>query len=114
MIEGQGADRLRLGEENESEKADDYIMAYLFKNFEISVNGVKTEPTYLGKEVEDGNTWCYIEIKNVDEDIATLDLKNTIFIEAFHNQANRVNMNINGKQKSFVFSPGFTQDKITF
>lgn len=114
VIEGQGAERLNLGEENELVKADEYIKEYILKNFLLSVNDHPTSMEYLGKEVEDGSTWCYIEIKNVGEAISSVGIKNTIFIEAFHNEANRVNLNIKGKQNSFVFSPGFTEDKATY
>ncbi|MBL4624961.1 MAG: hypothetical protein JKY42_07465 [Flavobacteriales bacterium] len=113
VIEETGADKLFLGEEKESDKADEYIRVYLKKNFVVFVNSTIVEQTYIGKEVEEGETWCYIEIKNV-QNLKSLSVKSTIFISTFHNQTNRINLNVLGRSDSFVLSPAKVEDKITF
>lgn len=113
VLQEQGAEKLFLGEENESEKANEYIMEYLKAHFIVSVNGVSTVQTYIGKEVEEGETWCYIEIKGV-ENMKSLSIKSTIFIEAYHNQTNRINLNVLGRGDSFVLSPAKVEDSVVF
>ncbi|MBL4651817.1 MAG: hypothetical protein JKY53_02980 [Flavobacteriales bacterium] len=113
VLESQGAKKLFLGEENESEKADEYIKEYLQKHFVVLLNGTVAKPLYIGKEVEEGETWCYIEIKGV-ENIKSLSIKSTIFIEAYHNQTNRINLNVLGRGDSFVLSPAKVEDTVVF
>ena len=113
VLEEQGAERLFLGEKNETGKADEYIQKYLEKHFSVVLNDEITTQLYLGKEIEEGETWYYIEIKNVEE-ISSLVVKSTFFIETYHSQTNRVDLNILGKTNSFVLSRAKVDDKVVF
>jgi hypothetical protein len=42
---------------------------------------------WVGKEIENDITWCYLEIKNMD-DFWTANILNTIFIPNFTDQLN--------------------------
>ena len=113
VLEEQGAERLFLGEKNETGKADEYIQKYLEKHFSVVLNDEITTQLYLGKEVEEGETWCYIEIKDV-ADIQSLKVKSTVFINEYHGQTNRVNLTIKGVTNSFVLSRAKVDDKVVF
>ena len=113
VLEEQGAERLFLGEKNETGKADEYIQKYLEKHFSVVLNDEITTQLYLGKEVEEGETWCYIEIKDV-ADIQSLKVKSTVFINEYHGQTNRVNLAIKGVTNSFVLSRAKVDDKVVF
>ncbi len=113
VLESRGAERLFLGEENESPKTDDYIRKYIEQHFVVNINEAQVSLTYLGKEIENESTWRYIEIVDVTE-IQSLSVNNTFFLEEYHNQTNRVNLNVLGNKTSFVLSAAKTEDKITF
>lgn len=113
VLESRGTERLFLGEENESSKTDDYIRKYIEQHFVLSINAKPLIHNYLGKEIENESTWCYIEILDVNE-IHSLSVQNTIFLEEYHNQSNRVNLNVLDNKTSFVLSAAKTEDKITF
>ena len=102
-LEDMGTERLRLGTDRESEKADLYIGRYLERHVGIEINGRRVNAAFLGKEVDSDATWCYVEIEKTPV-IRTMTLTNTLLFEAFEDQVNLVHVNVNGQKKSLVFN----------
>lgn len=101
-LETMGTDRLRLGTERESEKADLYIGRYLARHVEIEINGRRVSTAFLGKEVDSDAIWCYVEAEDVP-DLKTMTMTNTLLLETYEDQVNLVHVTANGQKKSLVF-----------
>ena len=92
---------------------DTYIKKYLKKKLTIKVNGELRELTYLGKEYEDDYVVCYIEITEVSS-IQTVEIENTLLMDAFSEQKNMVHTNILGKKKSLLLVDGNAKAVLNF
>ena len=101
-LETMGTDRLRLGTERESEKADLYIGRYLARHVEIEINGRRVSAAFLGKEVDSDAIWCYVEAEDIPV-LETMTMTNTLLLETYEDQVNLVHVNANGQKKSLVF-----------
>lgn len=97
------SDQLYLGSEKEAENADSLISGYIVGKLAIEVEGNKQSWQYLGKEVDNEATWCYLEITEVDT-INQLRIVNYIFLEAFDTQTNIVHVKIDMQKKSLLLS----------
>ena len=102
-LEAMGTDRLRLGTERESEKADLYIGRYLARHVEIEINGQRVNAAFLGKEVDSDAIWCYLEVEHIPV-LKTMTMTNTLLLETFEGQVNLVHVNANGQKKSLLFN----------
>lgn len=112
-LEQAGAPKMELGTENEPPEANELIESYLKAHFKLMVNGKPTEFTYLGKEAELDATWCFVEVKDVKK-VQTIEAQNTLLLEAFDDQTNMVNLNINGRKKSGLARKDNTKLKFEF
>ena len=112
-LEQAGAPKMELGTENEPPEANELIESYLKAHFKLMVNGKPTEFTYLGKEAELDATWCFVEVKDVKK-VQTIEVQNTLLLEAFDDQTNMVNLNINGRKKSGLARKGSKNLKFEF
>ena len=92
---------------------DNYIKKYLQKKLKITVNGETRELSYLGKEYEDDYVVCYIEIKEVSS-IKTVEIENTLLMDAFTEQKNMVHTDILGKKKSLLLVDGNAKAVLNF
>ena len=110
-LERSGKKKLNIGAQNEVPEANELIAAYLKQLLLLKVNGKQVAFDYLGKEAEKDATWCYVEVKNVAK-VQTLEVQNTLLLEAFDDQTNMVNLNINGRKKSGLARKG--NSKLTF
>lgn len=101
-LETMGTERLRLGTERESEKADHYIGRYLARHVVIEINGRSVSTAFLGKEVDPDAIWCYMEVENIPV-LESMTMTNSLLLETFEDQVNLVHVNANGQKKSLVF-----------
>ena len=112
-LEQAGAPKMELGTENEPPEANELIESYLKAHFKLMVNGKPTEFTYLGKEAELDATWCFVEVKDVKK-VQAIEVQNTLLLEAFDDQTNMINLNINGRKKSGLARKGSKSLKFEF
>ncbi|MCF8459750.1 MAG: hypothetical protein K9G46_03430 [Flavobacteriales bacterium] len=103
----------KIGTAAEPPQVNELIESYIRKHFVIKVNGKEAGYTYLGKENELDATWCYVEVKNIAK-VQILEVQNTLLIEAFDDQTNMVNLNINRRKKSGLARKGNTSLKFEF
>jgi len=112
-LEQAGAPKMELGTENEPPEANELNESYLKAHFKLMVNGKPTDFTYLGKEAELDATWCFVEVKDVKK-VQTIEVQNTLLLEAFDDQTNMINLNINGRKKSGLARKGSKNLKFEF
>jgi len=112
-LQKAGAPKMELGTEEEPPQANEYIESYLKAHFKLTVNGKPAEFNYLGKEAELDATWCYVEVKNVRQ-VQSLEVQNSFMLEAFEDQTNMVNLNMNGRKKSGLARKGNTKLKFEY
>jgi hypothetical protein len=93
----------KIGTAAEPPQVNELIESYIQKHFLLKVNGKEVAYNYLGKEAELDATWCYVEVKNVLK-VQSLEVQNTLLTEAFDDQTNMVNLNINGRKKKWPCS----------
>ncbi|MXZ73907.1 MAG: hypothetical protein F4207_02100 [Gemmatimonadetes bacterium] len=102
-LESMGTERLHLGTERETEKADLYIGRYLARHVVIEINGRRASIAFLGKEVDPDAIWCYVEVKNIPV-LESMTMTNTLLLETYEDQVNLVHVSANGQKKSLLFS----------
>lgn len=112
-LESMGTDRLHLGTEREAEKADLYIGRYLAQQVVLEINGIRTEAVYLGKEVDDDGTWCFVEIGDIPE-LKTMTMTNTLLLETFEDQVNLVHVKAHDQKKSLIFNSQMVKQTLEF
>ena len=110
-LQQAGAPKMEIGTAAEPPAANEHIENYLKKHFKLTVNGKPVAFVYLGKEAEMDATWCFVEVKNVVK-VKSLQVENSCLLEAFDDQTNVVNLNIDGRKKSGLARKGNT--KLTF
>ena len=106
-------DKLRIGEPDEHAKTDEYIEAYIAKKFTVKVNGERVKATFIGKEIEEDATWCYVEVTNVSM-INLIEVSDWMLLESFEDQSNMVHLRINGEKRTIVLRNGHEEDSVRF
>ena len=100
----QGADKLFICTEKESEKAETYVSRYLEQHFVLTVNNEKVKYNFIGKEISKDlqAVWCYLEVTDIT-DVQSIQLKNDILMEVFDDQRNIIALNANDKEEFLMF-----------
>ncbi len=88
---------------DQSTDEDASIKAYILKNLKIEINNKLQTINYLGKELENDVSWCYLEIKNVNP-FNELEITNSIFTDLFDNQKNLIQISAFNKEESTVLT----------
>ena len=94
---------LRLGDERERDDADARIEEYMRKHFVLETNNGKIYYRFLGKEVENETTFCYMEVVPY-QGFSMMQITNTTFHGWFAEQENRVTIKANGFTKSVTLT----------
>lgn len=107
-----GADNLMLGTDKEVGKANDYILSYLNKHFQIIINEKPLNLNFVGKEVgNDDFIYCYLESDKIKK-VKYLEIKNTLLIEVFSAQENIVYLTMEDKKYTFSFKSEKIQETL--
>jgi hypothetical protein len=78
---------------NEKSTVDDYIKRYLKQKLKIKINTKEVAFNFVGKEYENDQVACYLEIQDVAA-IITIDISNTVLFDLFPKQKNMVKSKI--------------------
>ena len=87
----------------EKSSVDDYIKKYLKQKFEIKINTKEVNFKFIGKDYENDQVACYLEIENVTS-INTIEISNTVLFDLFPKQKNIVKSKINSKVNNLIFT----------
>lgn len=96
FINEPGLDLLQPGR---GRSADGLISAYVFKHFDILLDGRKQSLRFLGFESDADAVICYILAENVKR-WRTMHITNRILFETFDDQSNLVHVTVQGKVRS--------------
>lgn len=88
---------------DEKSSVDDYIKKYLKQKLEIKINTKEVTFKFIGKEYDNDQVACYLEIENIDE-INTVEISNTVLFDLFPKQKNIVKTKINSKVNNLIFT----------
>jgi len=97
---------LKLASPKEHPKADSLLNAYFHEHLHLAVNGQPVDWTWVGKELESENLYCYLQVQGVDS-LGTLSVSNTLLQDVFLEQQNIVHLEAVGKPvRSHTFIRG--------
>ena len=88
---------------DEKQTVDDYIKRYLKQKLEIKINTKEVAFKFIGKDYENDQVACYLEIVDVAE-INTIEISNTVLFDLFPKQKNIVKSKINSKVNNLIFT----------
>jgi hypothetical protein len=98
-----GGEALHLGGEKEASNANALIETYLSNHLKIHFNDEPQLLMFIGKEVENDLTLCYLEM-NKANDFNVLKVENTILQELFPEQKNIVEVRVGGKSQTYILT----------
>jgi hypothetical protein len=98
---------------DENPMVDDYIKKYLKQKFEVKINTREVTFNFIGKDYENDQVACYLEIVEVD-DINTIEISNTVLFDLFPKQKNIIKSRINSKVNSLIFTKEDTKQYLNF
>ena len=78
---------------------DSLIQIYLFESIHLRIDGKEKKRVFIGNEIEDDAMWCYIEYKGIKK-FKSLEIKSTVLIETFNDQANIIHFSYGEYDKS--------------
>jgi len=102
---------LKLNSEREHPKADSILNAYFHEHLRLTMNGKPLDWTWVGKELESENLYCYLQVEGV-ENLGDLIVSNTLLQDLYYEQQNIVHLEQVGRPtRSHTFiinTPAFT------
>lgn len=66
---------------------DSLIFVYINKTLSLSIDKKKRQLLWVGKEIENNITWCYLEIINIDN-VSSIKIENKLLLSIFDDQLN--------------------------
>jgi hypothetical protein len=93
-LKKRGIDSLFLCTEKEDADSEMYIADYIAHTVQITLDGQRIRPTFLGKEVSDdlAAVWCYFESELIEQP-DQISVSCTLLTEVFDDQRNIVKIN---------------------
>jgi hypothetical protein len=75
------------------------IQDYLQKHFQVRVDGKPVTFRFLGYEIEEEATWCYLEAVKVNN-VRRLDVKDDVLFAEHPTQINMLHVTVKGRRQS--------------
>lgn len=104
---------LNLEKDLEKKAVEAFLHDYIRTSFSLSQGAKQVEYKFVGREFEDDDLWMYMETAEFSE-MPELEVKNTLFLELFHDQTNMVHYSkdnqvkqstvLNKQKRSYLFS----------
>lgn len=98
---------------DEKPEVDAYIKRYLDQKLKIKINTQGKSFNYIGKEYENDQIICYLEIEDISS-IATIEISNMVLFDLFPKQKNIIKTKINDKVDSLIFTKEDQQQYLNF
>lgn len=95
--------RLDLGGKYEPAFADGLVRDYLRFHFAVALNGTPIDLSYLGKEVDNDRTFCYLEFPSF-QGFSSITIENKLLTDVFDEQKNYLELEVSGWKQSLVFT----------
>jgi len=113
----EGITKLGIGTSKEGPLVDEYISAYLDKNFTIEIDGIKLKASFVGKELTDDMlaVWCYVEYPVQKKQPQKCILTNRVLFEIYDDQRNIMDIKMNKSHKDYtIFERGSSSWSYTY
>jgi hypothetical protein len=91
--------RLDILKPEEKARLEPLMQDYLKKHLQVLVDGKPVIFRFLGYEIEEDATWCYLEAVKVNQ-VKHLEVKNDIFYAEHPAQINMLHVTVKGKRQS--------------
>jgi hypothetical protein len=101
-VEQANGKAMRLGTTEELPESGAWIEVYMKQHFRFAIDGIDMEWRWVGKEVENDLTYCYMELYR-NPDFAALTLTNDLLVSQFPEQQNIVDLTMMGSTQTLVF-----------
>jgi hypothetical protein len=88
---------------DENPIVDDYIQRYLKQKLEIKINTKEVDFNFIGKDYDNDQIVCYLEIENIAS-ISTIEISNTLLFDLFQEQKNIIKLKINDQVNNLIFT----------
>lgn len=75
------------------------LQDYLQKHFQVQVDGKPLTFRFLGYEIEEDATWCYLEAVKVNQ-VRRLEVKNDLLFADYPTQINMLHVTVKGRRQS--------------
>ena len=92
---------------------DSLIFSYIKMNLFLSLNNNNAEFLWIGKEIDNDITWCYLEVLNIDE-LFELKIKNSLLFSFFDDQLNICHFYCSDKPETLMFHNGQDSGELKF
>lgn len=103
LLEERYGIEAKLGAEEETSIADDYIQKYLNTKFVLELNEETTSYNYIGKKYDNDVVIFYLEVPEVGfQGLKSISIQNEVLTDLYEEQKNLVHIKWKGKKKSFV------------
>lgn len=98
---------------NEKSTVDGYIKKYLLQKFKIKINTKEVIFNFVGKDYENDQVVCYLEIEDIIA-VNTIEISNTLLFDLFPKQKNMVKSKINEEVNNLIFTKEDTNQYLNF
>ena len=113
-LAGRGYKHLAIGGKAERvDSANAAIADFLAADLLIRLDGDTLRCRFLGKEVEDDLTYCYLTADSIAS-FQEIIVRNRLLMAAFYTQVNMVRVHQGGQQKNLVLNRGTDEGRLTF
>ncbi|MGB1032197.1 MAG: DUF6702 family protein [Flavobacteriales bacterium] len=102
---------LRMGDKRQRKDLDVLFEDYLRKHFEIKTDQQTMLFSYIGLEVENDITYAYLEVPNFNG-FSIIEFRNEFLMELYPEQLNRLNLKINGWNKTIELTKDHSSELI--
>ena len=87
VLRADNKDDIIIDSKNSLYNIDSLIFKYIKQNLVVTIDENKKQFSWVGKEIENNITWCYLEIINID-DYSKFGIENKLFLKVFDDQLN--------------------------
>ena len=86
-IRGIGNPDMKIDSPNSRYNIDSLIFVYINNNLSLSTDSKKRQFSWVGKEIENDITFCYLEIIDINN-FSSIRIENKLFLSIFDDQLN--------------------------
>jgi hypothetical protein len=86
-LRGIGNPDMKIDSPNSRYNIDSLIFVYINNNLSLSTDSKKRQFSWVGKEIENDITFCYLEIIDINN-FSSIRIENKLFLSIFDDQLN--------------------------